>query len=231
MKPKISAFLVILASAGSLPAAITITSLVHIPNGTANGGNSGNAGALTISPAGASIAASTSSGIVTLPVTTFTVTNLDLTSVGGTATESFSYSVTYSQTGGTAVQFSGFGNVAVTGNSDNNTVNGSETLTISIALSSSTFAGLSLVGFTQGRAGGFSGAETATFTHGGGTANMALGDTIKSISGTSFILTPGSASGINLEGFSAEFTAVPEPASAALFGLGALALLRRRRAA
>ena len=231
MKPKFSAFLVILASAGSLPAAVTITTLVHIPNGTANGGNSGQAGALTVSTVGASIAASTSGGVVTLPVTTFTVTNLDLTSLGGTATETFTYAVTYSQTGGTAVQFSGFGNVAVTGNSDNNTVNGSETLTISVALSSSSFAGLSLVGFTEGRGGGFSAAETATFTHGGGIANLATGDTIKPISGTSFILTPGSASGINLEGFRVEFTAVPEPASAALFGLGALALLRRRRTA
>lgn len=230
MKTPVLSILVAAASVSSLPAAVTISALVHIPNGTANGGNSGQTGALTVSPSG-NIAASTSGGVVTLPVTTFTVTNLDLTSVGGTANETFTYTVAYSQTGGTGIQFSGFGNVAVTGNSDNNNVNGSETLTATVTLTSTSFPQLSLVGFTQARAGGVLGTETGTFTHGGGSVGVSNGNTIQTVSGTTFTLSAGSGSAINLEGFTVQFTAVPEPASATLLGLGAFALLRRRRVA
>jgi len=158
------------------------------------------------------------------------VTNLNLTSVGGTATESFNFTVTYSQAGGTGIVYSGFGNVGVVGNTDNN-INPSEVLTTAVSLGTSSFAGLSLTGFTQARAGGVTGAETGTFTDGSGSVGVSSGNTIQTISGNSFDLSAGSASSINLEGYTVEFSAVPEPASASLLALGALALLRRRRTA
>lgn len=214
-----------LASASSLPAAVTITALVHVPNGTAAGGSGSGGGALNTTP---------SYTIVTdraLTSTTYTVSNANLTSVGGTASESFSYVVTYSQTGGTGIGYTGFGNVAVLGNSDNNNINGPEVLTVTVALGSSTFPGLSLTGFTQVRAGGFVSGEVGTINHGGGSVNVAFGDTIKPISGTSFDFSVASGSALSLEGYTVGFEAVPEPASASLLALGAVALLRRRRTA
>jgi hypothetical protein len=203
-----------------LPAAITITFSNFTPNGTVSGGSGDGVGFLN-STLGVPVS---DNGI---PVTTYTVSNVDLTSVGGTASESFTFTVSYSQTGGTGVQFNGFGNVSVTGG-DNNQVEGSETLTASIALTSTSFADLSLTGFTVVRGGGVAGADAGTFTHAGGTANISAGTSEATVTGTAVTLAVSNGA-INFEGFRANFVAVPEPASASLLALGAAALLRRRR--
>jgi hypothetical protein len=159
--------------------------------------------------------------------------------VGGPASHSFTFTVTYSattdgSTPGTA-QFNSFGNVSVTGGADNNQVEGTETLTATIALASNTFSGLTLTGFTTARAGGVStteNEETGTFTWTGGSFDITSNANriATGITGDSLTLAV-SAGNMNLEGFGARFEAVPEPASAVLLGLGALALLRRRRLA
>lgn len=238
MKTPISTLLITLVSATSLPAALTITANVIVPNGTASGGNgsSGTPGT-NISQLGitsGTITASTSSGAVTLPVTTYTVTGVNLTSVGGTASESFSFTVGYNGTtdGVTAAApiFSGFGNVGVgTGGQ----VNGAETLTATVTLTSTSFANLSLTGFTLARAGGVGAGETGTFAWTGGSFGISSGGntSTNSVTGNSFTLTAGSGSTINIEGFNVAFSAVPEPTSASLLALGAVALLRRRRTA
>lgn len=233
MKKTLSTLLLALASAGTLPAAVIIDIANNTPNGIASGGSGSGTGSI-----------SSTSGTITsdrgLPVTTYTVSGVDLTSVGGPASHSFTFTVTYSattdgSTPGTA-QFNGFGNVSVTGGADNNQVEGAETLTATIALASNTFSGLTLTGFTTARAGGVSTTpdeEAGTFTWAGGgsfditsNANRVAND----ITGDSITLAV-STGNMNLEGFGARFEAVPEPASASLLALGAVALLRRRRTA
>jgi hypothetical protein len=234
MKKPISILLFSLASLATLPAAITITVVNNVPNGTASGAPSGTGvgtGLLT-----------TSFGSISsnrgLPATNYTVSGVDLTSLGGSATESFTFTVGYTATtNGTTpstVNFSSpFGNVAVGGN---NFIDGAETLTATITLTSSTFAGLSLTGFTKARAGGFPSptGESGTFTWEGGSANVVAANTIVNITGNSVTfnsINSTVASTLNFEGFEAQFSAVPEPASTSLLALGALALLHRRRTA
>lgn len=226
MKTHISIFLFSLASAACLPAAVTITVANNVPNGSASGGSGTGAGLL-----------STTSGTIAsnrgLPVTTYTVTGINLTSVGGTASESITFTVGYNGTTdgvnpGTPT-FSTFGNVGV---GTGGIVSGTETLTATIALTSSSFAGLTLTGFTKARAGGFSSGESGTFTwQGGGTDTVAFGDTVSNITGNFFTFAAIGASTLNIEGFEAQFSAVPEPASVSLLALGGISLLRRRRTA
>lgn len=234
MKNPVSILFLSLAPAASLPA-VTITVANNVPNGINSGGSGSAAGLLTTTLG----SISSNRG---LPVTTYTVSGVDLTSVGGTNNENFTFTVGYSATGG-AVGFSGFGNVGVGGDF---LVSGSESLTATITLTSSSFANLSLTGFTYVRAGGFGAGETGTFTWAGGSHNIGplTGTTIANgINGsgataatltsglTQAPLTPGGNSTLNFEGFGAEFVAIPEPASASLLALGAAALLRRRRSA
>jgi hypothetical protein len=230
MKKTLPLLLFTLASASTLPAAVTINVSNFTPNGTASGSTAN--GVLGVG------AISSSSGTMTsnrgMNVTTYTVSGVNLTSVGGTASESFTYTVTYSATtNGTTAgtpQFNTFGNVSVTGGGDNNQVEGAETLTATIALATSTFAQLSLMGFTEARAAGVSSGETGTFTHGSGTANIVLGTLSHAVTGNTFTMRVTNGN-MNTEGFRAQFVAVPEPASASLLALGAVALLRRRRTA
>jgi hypothetical protein len=229
MKPNFIILLISLASAASLPAAVTITVANNTPNGTASGGSGTGAGAI-----------STTFGSISsnlgMPVTTYTVSNVDLTSVGGTATESFTFTVSYTATSDgvtpASPQFNGFGNVSVTGG-DNNQVSGGETLTATIALTSTSFPSLSLVGFTSARAGGVGAGEVGTFTWtGGGSYNITTGPGIltNSVTGNFFTLAVSTGT-MNIEGFGAQFVAIPEPASATLLALVAAGMLRRRRSA
>jgi len=225
MKTPIVSLLFAAASVASLPAAVTITVFNSTPNGLASGGPGSGTGALN-----------TDLGSISsdrgMTETTYTVSGVDLTSEGGSASESFTFTVTYTATtdGTTAgtPQFNGFGNISVTGG-NNNQVDGTETLTANIALASSTFSGLSLTGFTSASAGGVSFGETGTFTHSGGTANIVFGSTTPTVSGTTVTMAVNNP--MNFEGFTANFSAVPEPSSASLLALGAFALLRRRRTA
>lgn len=232
MKTPFAIILLTATSAVTLPAAVTITANVHIPNGSESGGSSSNAGDLSIDVPG-TIVASTTGGVVDLPVTTYSVSGVDLSSVGGSNNESFTFTVSYTATSdGTTTAtptFSGFGNVGV---DTGGTVSGSETLNATVSLVSSSFSNLSLTGFVYARAGGASPGETGTLSWTGGSFAVSNGNTITTdVSGDSFMLTAGSASTLNIEGFRVEFVAVPEPASASLLFLGAAALLRRRRRA
>lgn len=227
MKKTLASVVFTLCSAGSLPAAVTITATHNTPNGTASGGNGTGVGVLSTSPT------YTISTNRLLPVTTYTVSNVNLTSVGGSATESFTFTVTYAQTGGSGVQYSGFGNVAVTGGASNNQIGAGETLTATIALATSSFAELSLTGFTTVLVGASQNVDTVnppgTITSGAGSTNFVLNQFSYPISGNSVTFTPLNATAPSFQGFSVEFIAVPEPSSLSLLALGTLALLRRRR--
>jgi hypothetical protein len=230
MKPSLTAFLVALASVATLPAAVTISVANNVPNGTVSGGSGTGGGLFTIS-----------SGTIDsdngLPVTTYTASGVNLTSVGGSASESFTFAVSYTSTtdGSTpsTVNFtSTFGNVAVGGD---NFISGTETLTATITLTSSSFPDLSLLGFTTTRIGNLTTTgESGTLTHGGGTTPFANGIPnviIYPVSGNFVTYQVNGSTTVNFEGFTADFVAVPEPAATTLLGIGAIALLRRRRAA
>lgn len=233
MKPSLTAFVVALASVATLPAAVTITVANNVPNGTASGAPSGTG-------VGSGIISSTSGTMTSnrgLSVTTYTVTGVNLTSVGGGASESFSFTVSYTGTtnGSTpsTVNFtSPFGNVAVGGD---NFISGTETLTATITLTSSTFPDLTLVGFTTTRIGNLTtSGESGTLTHGGGTTSFANGIPnviVYPVSGNFVTYQVNGSTTVNFEGFTADFIAVPEPAATTLLGLASLALLRRRRTA
>jgi hypothetical protein len=231
MKTPVSILLLSLACTAALPAAVTITVANNVPNGTASGAPSGSGvgGGLISSSLG------TMTSNRGLPVTTYTVTGVDLTSVGGTASESFTFTVGYTgttdgTTPGTVNFTSTFGNVAVGGD---NFISGTETLTATITLTSSSFADLSLAGFTTTRIGNLTtSGESGTLTHGGGTtpfANASPNVIIYPISGNFVTYQVNGSTTVNFEGFTAEFVAVPEPASASLLALAAIAMLRRRR--
>lgn len=174
-----------------------------------------------------------------IPTTTYTITGLDLTSEGGTASETIAFDVTYTQTGGTGVQFNGFGNVSVTGG-DNNQIDLGETLTATISLNAglTTFAGTIDLGFILAQPGGVSSDESWNVIHENGTiaATQTNGNNPATFASSSFFTletTDGEQlfDRINLQRFTVEINAneVPEPGSLALVGLGGLCLLRRRR--
>ena len=212
-----------MALAAGFSHAVTISVVNSVPNGTASGGSGSGAGALTTTLG----SISTNRG---LPVTTYSVTNVDLSGVGGGAAESFSFTVSYAQTGGTAVQFTSFGNVSVTGGASDQFVDSTEDLTMSIALITSTFPGLSLTGFTSVRLAGITaGSESVTVSHGGAPVIAVNSGTDYVVSGTSMNFDPVTTTDFNLQRFSANFEAIPEPSAMLLGGLGMFALLRRRR--
>lgn len=230
MKPKLISLLLAIACTTSLSASITITVENAIPFGTASGGTGSGTGQLS----------TTVGSIVSdlgMPVTAYTVSDLDFTSIGGTASESFTFAVTYTATTDGAAgtpQFNTFGNVSVTGGANDNFVNPNQTLTASIALASTTFAGLSLDGLTFAQAGGMATGRTGTIEWAGGSHAVSSGNitaTLDPSSGyTSFTLLVNDP--LNVQAFGAQFTAIPEPSSAALvaaLALGGVVFLRRRR--
>jgi hypothetical protein len=181
------------------------------------------------------IVASTAS----VPTTTYTVTGLDLTSVGGGLSETIVFDVDYTQTGGSAAQVNGFGNISVTGG-DNNQIDLGETLTAMVSLNSTTFGGVVTLGLVEVGAGGVNDGEMWNVIHDGGTIAESFGGgtTFTSFPLSSFVTletTNGTyiTDQINFAAFGVEITAenaVPEPASLAggLLGVALIAGRRRR---
>jgi hypothetical protein len=225
---KLGLFFIVSALAVSAQAQVVITVTDEIPDG-ANG-----SGTRSLTTTDGNVSAP-----ATLPTLTYTVTNLDLTSVGGAASETIVFDIDFSQTGGTGVGFNGFGNIYVTGGNANQ-ISPGDALTASVSLTSTTFDGGNLsnlsIGFTSVNMGGYSNLDVASVTHDGGTidkdystdtnrfANFAVSDAFT-------LATISSPDGVNLQGFDVEITAIPEPSSLALLGLGLLGLfgLRHRR--
>lgn len=179
------------------------------------------------------------SSTAAVPTAVYTITGLDLTSVGGGASETIAFNITYSATGGDGVpQINGFGNISVTGGQDDNQINIDETLTATISLNSgaTTFTGNINLGFINTTAGGAGSGETWNVIHDGGTTagSFATGNTT-SFASSSFVtydVTGGSnPPAINLQGFEVEISAaaVPEPSVSLLTALGVFLLMRRRR--
>jgi hypothetical protein len=170
-----------------------------------------------------------------MPTATYTLTALDLTSVGGGASETIVFDITYTQTGGSAPQVNGFGNISVTGGDDNQ-VDLGETLTATVSLNSTTFAGVIALGLIELSVGGVNAGETWDVIHDGGTISEApgAGGTVKtSFPASSFVTLdvtdgPYFSDAVNIAGFQVLVTAdVPEPASMALLGLLAVSLSNR----
>ena len=241
MRTPFASLLMIVASAASLPAAVSVTVRDITPNGKPDVPASVGTRSLTTTLGSISAPAA-------LPTLTYTLTNLNLTSVGGGLTDQIVFQVSFSQTGGSAVQFNSFGNVSVTGNGGDFFINTGETLTATVSLISTTFSGglgnLS-IGFDFVNIGGTGSTtppatpETWDIVHSGGTLSVTTSSnpfpannaiplsssfTIQNVTGPNLQT-------INLQGYEVEITAVPEPASFSLIGVGALALLRRRRQA
>ena len=180
----------------------------------------------------------TSEGNITAPADiggmVYTISNLDLTSVGGTATETIVFNVDFSSVGtsGTGVQFNTFGNVSITGTQDDQIDPGEALrmdLTLNTGLTTFNTSNISLA-FTQIEVGGFNSGESELWTLGHDDGPETALD-VKSVTGlSSSFLSIGDVFGdVNLSRYQIEITAVPEPSSTALIGLGGFALILRRR--
>lgn len=214
---------------GSLQAEVTFTVSDDVPNGPTRV-LSTNLGSVS-APAG-------------LATMTYIVSNLDFTSVGGSASETVAYDITYSQTGGSAVQFNSFGNISVRGGADNNQVEPGETLTATLSLNNAltTFnTSLISLAFTEARIGGYDPFdESFDLTTSNGTTTVPIGGAnVVPINPPSSFLTLAtidnpakSNDAMNLSGFDVEVTvSIPETSALGHVGLGlfALFLLRCRR--
>lgn len=238
------AALCVAVSSGSLQAAVTFTVSELVPDGDFGGGSEPGAGtgarflATTLGSVSApSRVGATSAGAPLLPTLTYTVTGLDLTAVGGSASDSVVFKVDFTHTGGTGVAFSTFGNIAIAGGATANQVSVTgETITSTLSFVSTTFAGglsnLSF-GFTRISVGGFNTDESADFTHANGTTSMTApnnnGTQHHVIQPSGFFTYDPTNGPSNLAGYNVLVTAVPEPSGVLLGGIGLLGLFRRRR--
>lgn len=210
-------------------AAVTVTVTDRVFDG-ANGTGTRNLSILS-GGAGASLSAP-----AVLPTFTYTLSNLDLQGVGGGASETVVFNVSFSQSGGTGLQFTSFGNISVTGAPNNIYIDGTETATATVALSSTTFAGDIAIGFTRLFVGDVGTNETWNTIHDGGTVSgsQAAGNNNPFPVSSFFTLDPTSANAnLTIQGYNIDITAteaVPEPSAALLGSFGILLLLRRRRA-
>jgi len=190
--------------------------------------------------------ATTTLGAVTsnasVPTMTYTVTGVDLTSVGGSASEQVVIDVDFTQTGGTGVQFNGFGNISVTGGGNNNQVDGVETLTATVSLSSTTYTAgditLGFISFTTGGVSGDTDEQWNITTASGTTLFNSPGSNVTTFAASSFVtLDPVAGNSndgdFNAQGYIIELTAtqdiIPEPASLALLSAGGFLIGSRRR--
>jgi hypothetical protein len=187
-----------LAFAGSSQAAVIFTVIDQTPNGDSG------TGTRSLSTTLGNVAATP-----TIPTTTYTITNLDLTSVGGGASETIAFNLTFSHsTGtGTGVQFNGFGNLSVTGG-DNNQIDLGEALTVTLTINgATTFSGDLSLGLIQINAGGVSSDETWDVIHDGGTIGATTANNPTSFATSDFVTlktTDGAQQfdGVNLSRYS-----------------------------
>lgn len=192
--------------------------------------------------AGASVTSNAISNLNPFPgPVTYTLTNVDFTSIGGTATEQIDFTVTFSVSSGGVDQLTnGNGFLYNTAGTGPNAIEPGEDLTATLSLTSTTFSGglanLS-AGFTGTSLGGLGpNGETWDIVYDGGTqaGSLALTTGNQVIPSSSFftINNIGAATapaGVSLRGYTVGINAVPEPSAALLGVLGLLALLRRRR--
>jgi hypothetical protein len=197
--------------------------------------------ALNASSPPATTLGSVSSSIAAAPgPVTYTLSGLDFTSLGGTAAEEIVFTVSFSVSSGfVAYNNVPNGNVFNGAGSLVNQVEPGEDLTATLGLTSTTFVGglgsLS-AGFTSTTMGGAGAGESWDVVHAGGTqaGSTALGITRALPQASPFwtlqnVATTGVNAGVNLQGYTVTFAAVPEPSTLLLSGFGALVLLRRRR--
>lgn len=144
----------------------------------------------------------------TLPLITYTINNVDLTSVGGTANETIAFNVNYTQTGGTGVQYNTFGNVSVTGG-DENQISVGEDLTATLSLSSTTFAGTVNLAFNYIHVGGGGGSDAWNIITSSGTTNytFAANGATFTLADTTFMTLDTTVGTVNLQGFDVKITA------------------------
>ncbi|BDS07016.1 hypothetical protein NT6N_20560 [Oceaniferula spumae] len=169
-------------------------------------------------------------------IITYDLTNVDLTSVGGTANETIQLTVSLTGTTGVAANpyLPNYGGDGAVGRDGGGLIYGStnDTLTATVALVSSTFSGVTVDGFDEVSFGGFiaSQNESANIIHEGGTtlASSPSGNTY-TLPPSSFMTIDAISGAFNLVAYEIQLTAVPEPSSTALLGLGGLALIMRRR--
>lgn len=189
--------------------------------------------------------ATTTAGSVTstaaVPTSVYTVTGLDLSSYGGGASESLVFNILYTQSGGTAVQINTFGNISVTGGPSDNQVDGLEIITATVSFNegSSTFTGdfadlsVGFVSFTTGAVGineAFNiTTDSGTQLYTSPTSGSSPGSVLTTFDLSSLVTLDPVTGDFNVTGFDVQITAVPEPSSTALLGLGGLALILRRR--
>jgi len=169
-----------------------------------------------------------------LPNLSYTINGLNLTSVGGGTNISITFQMAFTQTGGTGVTNTAFGNVSV----GTNLIAGSEVLTLTPTITSET-SPLDMSNFTiainQVSLGDYGNGDFTSIVHAGGTINKqrtVTTDGVATFANSSFarIDDVSSSDGTTLQSFRVEITVVPEPSTALLGGLGMLCLLRRRRA-
>ena len=218
---KLTAALVASALVAGSAQAVTINVRDAVPNGD-NGSGTRN---LTTTLGSVS-------GTPDLPTMTYSVSNLDLTSVGGGASETIAFNITFTQTGGNFVEFNGFGNVAVNGG-NNTQVDPGEALTATLSLNGglTTFGGAITADITQITIGGRSNDEEFNVETESGTTNWptgAIGNQV-ALPPTSFATLTSVVGLGNIQAYTVTIDAVPEPGSLALLGLGGLLVARRRR--
>jgi len=167
----------------------------------------------------------------------YQLNNVNLTSVGGTATETINFNLVFSSSTGTVNYSTAYDVLSVGGGG---TIDPTETLTVTVGgITSSTFpiAKLSILGLTEVEIDSMGADESMDLAHDGGSSSNIPGTGTKydvfPFAASNYFTVTGNTGRYYLSGLSiqlnAETVAVPEPSSAAVFGLAGLTLLRRRR--
>lgn len=177
-------------------------------------------------------------GTSTTQTQTYTLTNLDFTSIGGTATETITFTVDLSATSGgnpSTVGYKSWGDAYVGGS---NTEVG-EVFTATLGTISSSFTGgnnsVSFAGFTNAYIEALDETEEATVAYNGGSVTVA--GTIANEANQATPLSPWismapTVGSMNIGGYNLQLVAVPETSATALLaGIAAAAFIfvRRRR--